>query len=579
MKKIFLLLLLVFAKTIFCQTRVQKMDSLLTEMYAKGSFNGNVLVAEQGKILYNQSFGHSNETTKAKLDENSIFELASVSKQFTAMAIVILKEKGKLKYDDLMSKHIPELSFYKDITIRNLLIHTSGMPAYEQFMDSIWDKSKIATNKDIIASFAKLEPKVEFEPNTKWEYSNTGYALLASIIEKISGRTYGDFLNENIFKPLNMNNTFVYTRRYAPKKVENYAFGYVYSTEAKKYVLPDETDQFKFVIWMDGIVGDGTVNSTVIDLLNWDRALHNNKLVSAKSMNEIFSAAELNDKSKTKYGFGWQLEESEFYGKVLYHGGGWPGYRTFIERHPKTDKTIIVLQNYLGNKTENPTVNLKKILYNIPFPKYIKLPEEKKEMLVGKYKNDEGKIRTVIFENGLLYRKIDETNNKTELRPVSETKFHLVNSNPDIFLEFEIKDNKAINYTLTQPETKTVGVAIKIKTVAYSFWQLLEKSNGPDAFAKLIEMVSDSTYILDENELNQMAYDYFFNDNKPDFAFETLRAALYLFPKSDNLYDSYGELLAKSGKKEEAIIMYKKSIAINPKNENSIKALEKLEKK
>lgn len=304
-----------------------------------------------------------------------------------------------------------------------------------------------------------------------------------------------------------------------------------------------------------------------------------NRLVSAISMKEIFSDAELNDKTKTGYGFGWQMEDSEIYGKVLYHGGGWPGYQTFIERHPKTDKTIIILTNYRSNKTEWPMVKLKKILYNIPFPKYIELVDEKKELLVGKYKNDEGKIRTIFFENGSLYRKIDETNNKMELRPVSETKFHLVNSNPDIFLEFEIKNNKAINYTLTQPETKTIAKAVKIKTVGYSFGQILEKNNGQDAFAKLIEMVSDSTYLLNENELNQMAYDYYFIYNKPDYAFETLRAALYLFPNSDNLYNSYGELLAKSGKKEEAIIMYKKSLQLNPKNEDSIKSLEKLEQK
>jgi CubicO group peptidase (beta-lactamase class C family) len=149
-------------------------------------FNGNILIAEKGKVIYKKSFGFSNETTKEKLNENSIFELASVSKQFTAMAIVILKEKGQLKYDDKISKYIPELKAY-NITIRNLLNHTGGLPDYKEVMDSVFDKSKIATNKDVISIFAQLKPEVLFEPNTKWEYSNTGYALLASIIEKVSG--------------------------------------------------------------------------------------------------------------------------------------------------------------------------------------------------------------------------------------------------------------------------------------------------------------------------------------------------------------------------------------------------------
>lgn len=202
--------------------------------------------------------GFANESTKEKLNENSIFELASVSKQFTAMAIVILKEKGKLNYDDKMSKFIPELSNYNHITIRNLLNHTGGLPDY-------------------------------------WEYSNTGYALLASIIENVSGMSYGDYLNKVIFKPLKMNNTFVYTRRYTPQKISNYAYGYVYSDSLKKYFLPDDLDETKIVVWLDGIVGDGTVNSTVNDLLKWDRALYKDQLVSKESKKEIFTSSELND--------------------------------------------------------------------------------------------------------------------------------------------------------------------------------------------------------------------------------------------------------------------------------------------
>ena len=160
-------------------------------------FNGNVLIAEKGEIIYKNSFGLANESTKEKLNLNSVFELASVSKQFTAMGIVKLKEKGKLNYEDKIGKYLPELNFY-DISIKNLLQHTSGLPDYMQLLDSLlidatWDnKTKIATNKDIIAIFSKHKPKLLFEPNTKWEYSNTGYALLASIIENISKKINAD---------------------------------------------------------------------------------------------------------------------------------------------------------------------------------------------------------------------------------------------------------------------------------------------------------------------------------------------------------------------------------------------------
>ena len=209
--------LLLIGHFTFGQDRIQKIDSILNSLYSKEKINGNFLIAEKGKIIYSHSFGLANETTKDKLNENSIFELASCSKQFTAMAIMILKEKGKLSLDDKIIKYIPELSDYNGVTIRNLLNHTGGLPDYMELMDSLFDKSKIANNKDIIQIFSKYQPKILFEPNTKYEYSNTGYALLASIIEKASGLTYADYLSKTIFKPLKMKNTFVYTRRLSPK--------------------------------------------------------------------------------------------------------------------------------------------------------------------------------------------------------------------------------------------------------------------------------------------------------------------------------------------------------------------------
>lgn len=359
--KITILILLV-GQLAFAQDRVERIDSLLNALYSNKKINGNFLIAEKGKVIYSRSFGYANEETKEKLNENSVFELASCSKQFTAMAIMILKEKGKLNLDDNITKFIPSLSNYKGITIRNLLNHTGGLPDYVPLMDSLFDKSKIATNKDIIAIFNKQNPKILFEPNTKYEYSNTGYALLASIIEKASGLTFSDFLNKSIFKPLQMKNTFVYTRRLSPKRINNYAFGYVYSDSLKKYLLPDEITETKMVIWLDGIVGDGCVNSTLNDILKWDRALYTNKLLSAVGMKEIFEVATLNDKSKTNYGFGWRVEENADFGKIVSHTGGWPGYVAYIGRHITNDKTLIILQNHYD--VSLPSKSITNILYN-----------------------------------------------------------------------------------------------------------------------------------------------------------------------------------------------------------------------
>lgn len=460
MKSITTVMLLYLGQLAFGQDYVQKIDNFLTSFHTQGILNGNVLIAEKGKVIYNKSFGFSNEDSKEKLNENSIFELASVSKQFTAMAIVILKEKGKLDYEDPISKYFPALSDYH-ITIRNLLTHTSGLADYMEMLDTTFDKTKIATNQDIISIFATLKPGLLFEPGTQWEYSNTGYAMLASIIEKVTGMSYGAYLSRAIFKPLNMNNTFVYRRRFAPKKVANYAYGYVYSDSLKKYCLPDDLPETNLVVWLDGIVGDGTVNSTVVDLLKWDRALYTDKLISTESKKEVFTSSELTDKSKTNYGFGWFIEENGVYGDLVTHTGGWPGYRTIIERHIQNDKTIIILLNYINDGTYIPMTDLRRMLYNIEPIKYIDLTNEEEEKFAGEYRNSKGKVVKLIYENGTLYRLTDDEE-RLELKPISKTKFQMMEYNPDIFYEFILKENKVEKYIMTQPELKIERELIRI---------------------------------------------------------------------------------------------------------------------
>lgn len=440
------ILSLIITQLSFAQDRVAIIDSVVNNLFKSERFNGNILVAEKGNVLYNKSFGIANESTKELLNENSIFELASVSKQFTAMAIVILKEKGKLSYEDKISTFLPQLSNYKNVTIKHLLNHTGGLPDYMDLMDSLFDKRKIATNKDIVDLFAKHNPKILFEPNTKWEYSNTGYAFLASIIEKVSGLSYGDYLQKAIFKPLEMNNTFVYTRRFAPKKISNYAFGYIYSDSLKKYILPDELEETKMVIWLDGIVGDGTVNSTVNDLLKWDRALYTEKLVSSESKKEIFSAVELNNKSKRDYGFGWALSDDETYGKIVNHSGGWPGYKTFIERHIDNDKTIIVLQNHESVSTTKLFAYLRSIIYNKPLPvkkerTEIKLTNEQLQKFVGVFEIQESMEVTVSLKSNQLFVQLTGQN-AFPVFAESELSFFL--KVVDAQVEFQLNDKQEV---------------------------------------------------------------------------------------------------------------------------------------
>ncbi|MBW3521666.1 serine hydrolase [Chryseobacterium sp. NKUCC03_KSP] len=345
------------------KTKADKLDSLFTKNYEDKIFNGNVLIAEKGKIIFQKSFGVADYETKRLLNNATIFELASVSKQFTAMGIVLLEKQGKLKYDEPISKFIPELSFYKNITVRNLLNHTGGLPDYIEIFSEKWDKSKFATNKDIVTEFSKYKPEILFQPNERYEYSNTGYALLGYIIEKVSGQSFGDYLEANIFKPLGMKNTFVYRSRFQPKVVENYAKGFI-ENDFGFIVSPDALGKSFLSYYLDGIVGDGMVNSTTEDLLKWDRSLYTDKLVNEKDKAIIFQGVKLNDGKMTNYGFGWQIGENKEYGKVVAHSGSWAGYTNYIERNLSKDQTIIILQNIDTSKTEIPVQNARKILNN-----------------------------------------------------------------------------------------------------------------------------------------------------------------------------------------------------------------------
>lgn len=448
---------LLVAQISFGQTRFQKIDSLLNTMYLSGQINGNFLVAEKGKVIYKKSFGIANEETKQPLNENSVFEIASVSKQFTAMAIMMLHEKGKLNLDDTLSKFIPELAFYKGITIRHLLNHTSGLPDYMELFEKIFDKSKIATNKDVITIFAQRQPKVIFTPNSKYEYCNTGYALLASIIEKASGETYNNFLQKTIFKPLRMNNTFVYKRRLSPKKIDNYAYGYVYSDSLKKYALPDDLKETKMVIWLDGVVGDGGINSTVNDLLKWDRALYTNKLLPKKEMNEMFNVTVLNDNTQIKYGYGWQIENHAEFGKIVYHGGGWPGYATFFARHITDDKTIIILQNH--DNITLPLNSIRNILYNKKELNKTTLSPEQLQKFVGAYELQPGFIIEIERQNDQLYAKT-AGQPTLELIPETENSFLLEEIGGQILFNFNT-DGTTKSLTFSQGGNKMEGKKIR----------------------------------------------------------------------------------------------------------------------
>ena len=349
MKNIFLFLLII-TNAAFSQQ--EKLDSLFA---AQKDFSGVVLIAENGKPVYQKAFGYLEFESQIPLQTTDIFELASVSKQFTAMIIMMLKEKGLLNYDDSVSKYlqIP----YKGMTIRNLLTHTSGLPDYQDIMDKYWDKSKVAGNPDCIEYLNKYAPPKHFEPGEKYEYSNTGYMLLASIAEKASGKDFIDMCRKWIFSKLKMKSTDIRTLE-EKKATKNFAIGHIYVEERNIYVRADSFPSSNYTIWLGNRKGPGRISSTAADLLKWDKALYTEKLIRQSTLQEAFTPMKLNNGTISNYGFGWELRNDPSFGKIVQHNGDNPGYKTQIIRFIDKKKTIILLNN---NAYSNFTLLLKQL--------------------------------------------------------------------------------------------------------------------------------------------------------------------------------------------------------------------------
>lgn len=333
-------------------------DAVLTAA-ADQRMSAVVLIADKGKVRYEKAFGYRDFAGQIPLQRTDVFELASVSKQFTAMVIMMLHEKGLLQYDDLAEKYldIP----YKGITIRHLLTHTSGLPDYQEIMDAHWDKRKVAGNPDILAYLNQYAPPKLFEPGEKYQYSNTGYVLLASIAEKVSGRDFIEFCQTEIFRKLGMKHTAI--RTLAEKAaVKNFAIGHIYVKERDAFIRADSFPSSDYTIWLGNRKGPGRISSTAQDLLKWDQALYTEKLVKASTLAEAFKPMVLKNGSISNYGFGWIPVTDDPSGLIVWHNGDNPGYKTEIMRFIGKQKTLIILCNNASDQFENTIKQIRILL-------------------------------------------------------------------------------------------------------------------------------------------------------------------------------------------------------------------------
>jgi len=309
----------------------KSIDDIMSAYQSSDKPGASVLVFKDDKIVFKKGYGVSNVSTQEKITQNTNFRLASVTKQFTAMSILLLVQKGRIKLEDPLTKYFPSFPAYgKDIKIKHLLTHTSGLMDYEDLMPATQVMQLHDTN---CLQLMYKANGLYFAPGAQYKYSNTGYAILALIVEKISGQDYGLFLKENIFKPLKMKNSVAFEA--GKSTIPNRAFGY--SLDNGSWV---ETDQSL----TSAVLGDGGIYTNTIEMTQWIKALWNFKLLGSEMQNQAWSRKKLNSGASIDYGYGWHIED---YKNITHphHGGSSIGFRNQILLFPEQKLMIILLTN------------------------------------------------------------------------------------------------------------------------------------------------------------------------------------------------------------------------------------------
>ncbi len=323
-----------FPKERISEERLTAYNDLFQPILDKSGLNGSVLVALNGYIIYEYNGGHSNFGTRKTIDDSTLFQIASISKIFTAAAIMKLEEEGKLSIDDTVSKHLEDI-IYKNITIRELLSHRTGIPRYEYYSNQFWD----SLDSDYIdAVYNKLNQDsspLYFRPNSRFLYSNTGYVVLAKLIEKLAEESFETYIRRELFEPAEMYNSFFITEL---DSIEGYNIAKGYHSKRRKSPLMWQMNS------LDMVLGDKSIYTNTKDLLSWYRAISLGRILSEESLEKIMDINTFSTNQNRGYGLGirWKkVDDREFF----YHNGRWNGFRSVFAYRPDTKLLVIALSN------------------------------------------------------------------------------------------------------------------------------------------------------------------------------------------------------------------------------------------
>ncbi len=436
---LFLLISLLAVSSSFGQDKQieKKLDFLLTKQFKSAEPGCEVLVSKHGQVIYKKAFGSADLELNVPLKPDMVFNLASITKQFTAVAILQLVEQGKISLQDSLQKFIPDFpSKGYTITIENLLTHTSGIRDYMQinypnlYMER-WDFSP----KQLIDSFKNYS--LEFEPGTKFSYSNSGYYLLGYIIQKVSGERYQSYIEDNLLKPLGLTHTYFDSANIIiPNRVHGY------SREGATFKNAD--------YWSPTIeYAAGGLISNVADLFKWHQGLYTYKILKKETLEKAFTSYHLKDGKPTGYGYGWFLRTSNGI-KSIEHEGGMPGFLTNEIYYPAEDVFIAILCNNGSISINDLSVNIAQIALGKSLQESVQVDPKDFYKYVGVYKLsiDTSRAITVMKENDHLVAKVS----KTETIPLifqSATKFQFKNL-LDADCEFVIENGKVTKFNVSQ---------------------------------------------------------------------------------------------------------------------------------
>lgn len=392
-----------------------KLNTYLNTLQKRDNFNGNILVAKGDTILLNKGYGIANFEQSIKTTPKTSLPIGSMTKQFTAMAIMQLVEKGLINEQDKLSKFLPDFPNGNDITIHHLLTHTSGLVIYNELPEFL--TMSVNDSKDINKIIDLFKDKsLNFKPGTKVEYCNTGYLLLGQIVEKVSNVSYEDYLKTNIFKPLNMNNTGM---SYKGSEKTYTSKGYIGYLD----MFPSDDEQL-----LSGAYGAGALYSTTEDIYRWNKALDAEKLVSKNTMKKIFSKHVSFEGVPLHYGYGWFINDGP-HGQEIHHGGNTYTFTSMLKRYVDKDLSIIILNNSRAYDVEA----LAKTLADISLGKKYEMPKKKTVVKVdnkvlnsylGKYSVEHIGTVNITNEGNRIYCELP-AQPRYEIFPESQNKFFL----------------------------------------------------------------------------------------------------------------------------------------------------------